>query len=163
MRPYARARLSRGTGPFVAFPLFPATGLDFLPSKVYLTSSLVEISSCAQGLKSAREKCSRGASRCAGLAHVGAIPLKPGRRFPRRLFSFRGWKFDFPFFRCKLYGPFENAPIPQEVKGYADGDSLRQLFFLRAFYRHWVTHSRTRTRTHAKPPTTAKTTELKIP
>ena len=36
--------------------------------------------------------------------------------------------FDFPDFRCKLYGPFENAPIPQEVKGYADGDSLRQLF-----------------------------------
>jgi len=36
--------------------------------------------------------------------------------------------FDFPDFRCKLYGPFENAPIPQEVKGLADGDSLRQLF-----------------------------------
>ncbi len=36
--------------------------------------------------------------------------------------------FDFPDFRCKLYGLFENAPIPQEVKGMADGDSLRQLF-----------------------------------
>ena len=43
-------------------------------------------------------------------------------------FLFSRLKFDFPRFGCRLYGPFENAPIPQEVKGYADGDSLRQLF-----------------------------------
>ena len=39
-------------------------------------------------------------------------------------------KFDFWGFECKLYGPLKNAPIPQEVKGSADGDSLRQLFFV---------------------------------
>ena len=38
-------------------------------------------------------------------------------------------KFDFWGFECKLYGPLKNAPIPQEVKGMADGDSLRQPFF----------------------------------
>ena len=43
-------------------------------------------------------------------------------------FLFSRLKFDFPRFGCRLYDPFENAPIPQEVKGYADGDSLSQLF-----------------------------------
>ena len=37
-------------------------------------------------------------------------------------------EFDFWRFRCRLYDLLKNYPIPQEVKGMADGDSLRQLF-----------------------------------
>ena len=43
-------------------------------------------------------------------------------------FLFSRLKFDFPRFGCRLYDLLKNYPIPQEVKGYADGDSLRQLF-----------------------------------
>ena len=56
-----------------------------------------------------------------------ALPMVWLIPFPSA-FSFSSGEFDFPDFRCKLYGLFENAPIPQEVKGMADGDSLRQLF-----------------------------------
>ena len=87
--------------------------LDFYRFRMYLISSLVEISSCAQGLKSTREKCSRGAPRCVGWAHVGVIPLKPCRRFPRRLFSFRGKNLTFEFSGVDYMALFENAPIPR--------------------------------------------------
>ena len=43
-------------------------------------------------------------------------------------FLFFGEEFDFWRFRCRLYDLLKNYPIPQEVKGMADGDSLRQLF-----------------------------------
>ena len=38
--------------------------------------------------------------------------------------------FDFPDFRCRLYGPFENFTIPQGVKGYGwRGFSLSAFFW----------------------------------
>ena len=128
-------------------------GLDFCQTMMYLISSLVEISSCAQGIKSTREKCSRGAPRCADLAHVGVIPLKPCRRFSRRHFSFRGGNLTFGVSGVDYMALFENATIPLGVKGYADGDSLRQLFRFRAFIDIGTSRAYAHTRTRDPPPT----------
>ena len=58
-------------------------------------------------------------------------PLKPCRRSGWCLsvgFLFRGENLTF-FVLGVIYKAFlKNYPIPQEVKGMADGDSLRQLF-----------------------------------
>ena len=56
-----------------------------------------------------------------------ALPMVWLIPFPSAFFFSRR-KFDFSDFGCILFGPLKNAPIPQEVKGSADGDSLRQLF-----------------------------------
>lgn len=40
-------------------------------------------------------------------------------------FLFFAEEFDFWRFRCRLYDLLKNYPIPQEVKGMADGDSIK--------------------------------------
>ena len=43
---------------------------------------------------------------------------------------FRGGDLTFRVYGVDYMAFLKNYPIPQEVKGMADGDSLRQLFFL---------------------------------
>ena len=59
-----------------------------------------------------------------GLPMVWIPPFIPSA------FSFRGKDLTFGISGVDYMAFLKNYPIPQEVKGMADGDSLRQLFFL---------------------------------